>query len=78
MTITINDKVYTIVGDAFWDYNSFDHSDPQRWVTQYLTDGEHDYQARYYVGTELDENEYFDLDDVDYEEPTELIDLGEC
>lgn len=81
MKIAINNKEYTITNDARIEYRS-DRVDPMHWVALDLIDESdrdefndpHKYIAWYYV-PEMD-NEGFELDQIDYDEPDDLQDIG--
>ena len=81
MTITINNKEYTITNDARIEYRS-GRVDPMHWVVLDLIDESdrdefddpHKYIAWYYA-PEMN-NEGFELDQIDYEEPHDLQDIG--
>ena len=81
MTITINNKEYTIASDARPEYRS-DRNDPDHWVAMYIIDERdtdeygdpHQYIAWYYA-PEMD-NGGFELDQIDYDEPHDLQDVG--
>lgn len=71
--IELNGKKYIITQEAYYEYRS--HIDgcqalePNNWVAMYLTDGEKDYVAWYYV-EDIDET---DLEfDIDYDEPSDI------
>jgi len=81
MTITINNKEYIIINDAHPEYRS-DRNDAEHWVTMDIADksdvdeygNPHQFTAWYYV-PEMD-NEGFELDQIDYDEPHDLQDIG--
>lgn len=81
MTITINNKEYTIINDARSEYRS-DRNDTDHWVAMDIADESdvdeygdpHRYIAWYYA-PEMD-NEGFELDQIDYDEPHDLQDIG--
>lgn len=75
MTITINNKEYTITRNAEIEYRS-SYADAKNWIAMYLTDGDRDYIAWYYVEGGVD-NDNFELDMIDYDEPHDIEDLGE-
>lgn len=78
MTITINNKEYTITRDADWEYRS-SRVNPDAWVAMYLEDKSdkdeygdtHKYIAWYYV-----EDNTTELEAIDYESPYDLEDIG--
>ena len=88
MTITINNKEYTIITDARPKYRS-DRNDADHWVAMDIADESdideygdpHQYIAWYYVPEawyytpEMDD-EGFELDQIDYDEPHDLQDIG--
>ena len=87
MTITINNKEYTITNDAHIEYRSGNgvtgyFSDPYRWAAMEIADesdidefgNPHQYIAWYYC-PEMDD-EGFELDQIDYDEPDDLQDIG--
>lgn len=81
MKITINNKEYTITNDAHIEYRS-DRVDPVRWVALDLIDesdrDEFDDPRQYiawYYAPEMG-NEGFELDQIDYDEPNDLQDIG--
>ena len=81
MTITINNKEYTIITNARPEYRS-DRNDADHWVAMDIADESdvdeygdpHQYIAWYYV-PEMD-NEGFELNQIDYDEPHDLQDIG--
>lgn len=81
MTITINNKEYTIITDARPEYRS-DRNDTDHWVAMDIADesdvdeygDQHRYIAWYYA-PEMDD-EGFELDQIDYDEPHDLQDIG--
>lgn len=81
MTITINNKEYTIINDARLEYRS-DRNDTDHWVAMDIADESdvdeygdpHRYIAWYYA-PEMDD-EGFELDQIDYDEPHDLQDIG--
>lgn len=81
MTITINNKEYTITNDAHIEYRS-NRNDTDHWVAMTIIDESdvdeygvpHHYIAWYYA-PEMN-NEGFELDQIDYDEPHDLQDIG--
>ena len=81
MTITINNKEYTIITNARPEYRS-DRNDADHWVAMDIAaesdvdeyGDPHQYIAWYYV-PEMD-NEGFELNQIDYDEPHDLQDIG--
>lgn len=81
MTITINNKEYTITNDAHLEYRS-DRNDTDHWVAMTIIDESdvdeygypHQYIAWYYVPKMYDED--FELDQIDYDEPDDWQDVG--
>lgn len=81
MTITINNKEYTIINDAHPEYRS-NQNDAYHWVAMEIVDKSdideygdpHQYIAWYCV-PEMDDEE-FELDQIDYDEPDDLQDIG--
>ena len=81
MTITINNKEYTIINDAHLEYRS-DRNDTDHWVAMDIADESdvdeygdpHQYIAWYYA-PEMDD-EGFELDQIDYDDPHDLQDIG--
>jgi hypothetical protein len=81
MTITINNKEYTIISDARPEYRS-SYADPDHWIAMYIADKSdvdeygdpHQYIAWYYV-PKMDSEE-FELDQIDYDDPHDLQDVG--
>ena len=81
MTITINNKEYTIINDAHLEYRS-DRNDTDHWVAMTIIDESdvdeygdpHQYIAWYYVPKMYDED--FELDQIDYDEPDDWQDVG--
>ena len=81
MTITIDNKEYTIINDAHPEYRS-DRNDAEHWVAMDIVDNSdvdeygdpHQFIAWYYVPEMYDED--FELDQIDYDEPDDLQDVG--
>lgn len=81
MTITINNKEYTITSDACPEYRS-DRVDPDHWIAMHITDDQdvddygdpHQYIAWYYAPEMGGED--FELDMIDYDDPHDLQDIG--
>lgn len=70
--IEINGKKYIITQEAYYEYRSEDPFEPKNWVAMYLTDGEKNYVAWYYV-EDIDETDiHFD---IDYDKPTDIEEL---
>ena len=81
MTITINNKEYTITNDAHIEYRS-DRVDPMHWVAMTIIDesdvdeyGDPHHYIAWYYAPEMDDEE-FELDQIDYDEPHDLQDIG--
>lgn len=70
--IELNGKKYIITQEAFYEYRSEDPFEPKNWVAMYLTDGEKDYVAWYYV-EDLDETDLHS--DIDYYKPDSIEEL---
>lgn len=70
--IEINGKKYIVTQEAYFDYRSEDPFEPNNWLAMYLTDGEKNYVAWYYVE---DINETDLHSDIDYDKPTDIEEL---
>ena len=81
MTITINNNEYTITNEAHIEYCS-NRNDTDHWVAMGIADKSdvdeygdpHQYIAWYYVPKMYDED--FELDQIDYDEPDDVQDVG--
>lgn len=81
MTITINNKEYTITNDAHIEYRS-NRNDTDHWVAMTIIDesdvdeyGDPHHYIAWYYAPEMN-NEEFELDQIDYDEPHDLQDIG--